>query len=429
MDSRTWLARLELSGIKLGLDTISRLCAALGHPERRAPVLHVAGTNGKGSVAAVVSHALLTAGYRVGRYTSPHLIHLEERFVVDDRAVQPRELDAALGQIREAAGTLQAAGELAVEPTYFEVTTAAAFLVFAARGVDLSVVEVGLGGRFDATNVVLPLCTAITSIAMDHQAQLGDSIEAIAAEKAGIAKRGVPMVVGRVPPEALETVTASCVRAGAPVVDAASDVSVTAASMRGRYEVTLRTPRGTYGPVLLALAGRHQVDNAVVATRLLEIACDRGLAVPRSAIERGLAEARWAGRLQSIVVGGRTALVDGAHNPAGTAALASYLRESADTAVPLVFGAMHDKDLAAMLAPLAGVARPLILTRAPGTRAASPGALRDAASAAFAPDDVEIEPDIGRALERAWHRAPAIVVAGSLYLAGDVLARLGTPVS
>ena len=174
MDSRAWLAHLEQFGIKLGLDTIGALMGALGHPERACPVLHIAGTNGKGSVSAMAAHALTASGLVTARYTSPHLIHLEERFAVDGQPVSRVALDAALDEVRDAVRRLQSAGTLTVEPTFFEATTAAGFVLFRAAQADLAVVEVGLGGRFDATNIVAPLVTAITSVDFDHQAQLGD---------------------------------------------------------------------------------------------------------------------------------------------------------------------------------------------------------------------------------------------------------------
>ena len=223
MDSRAWLAHLEQFGIKLGLDTIGALMGALGHPERDCPVLHIAGTNGKGSVSAMAAHALTASGLVTARYTSPHLIHLEERFAVDDRPVSRVALDAALDEVRDAVRRLQSAGTLTVEPTFFEATTAAGFVLFRAAQADLAVVEVGLGGRFDATNIVAPLVTAITSVDFDHQAQLGATLAAIAAEKAGTIKPGVPVVIGPLPAEARAVVDDIARAQGAPVVDASAE--------------------------------------------------------------------------------------------------------------------------------------------------------------------------------------------------------------
>ena len=428
MDARAWLAHLETFGIKLGLDTITALAEELGNPHRACRVLHVAGTNGKGSVSAMVSHALTTAGYRTGRYTSPHLVHLEERFAIDGRPVSGPLLDAALDDVRGAVARLQARGRLAVEPTYFEATTAAAFLLFRHAATEVAVIEVGLGGRFDATNIVSPLVTCITSIALDHQAQLGGSLASIAAEKAGIIKPGVPVVVGRLPDDARAVVEAVAAERGARVVDSNDGVRrVYALADAGGTVVEFATPAVTYGPVRLALKGEHQVDNALVAVRLLETAAGAGLPVWRASIERGLSEARWPARLQKVETARGTLIVDGAHNPAGAAALASYLTGRFPEGVPIVVGMMADKDAAGMLAPLVDIARPLVLTRAPGARAADPEQLAAALTADHR-RHARVEPDLARALDSAWSAGPVIVVAGSLYLAGAVFARLGIPV-
>lgn len=429
MDPRAWLAHLEQFGIKLGLDTIGRLADSLGRPDRACPVLHIAGTNGKGSVAAMTARALQAAGHRTGLYTSPHLIRLEERFLIDGVAIPAPALDQALTEVRDAVARVTSAGALDTLPTYFEATTAAAFLVFRDAGVDAAVIEVGLGGRFDATNIVTPLATAITSIDLDHQAQLGDSLAAIAAEKAGTIKDGVPVVVGRLAGEAREVVDRVAAAHGAPVVDAHAGTRVDARSNRGRYRVAIETSAGRYGPLDLALAGRHQVDNAVVAVRLLETAAARGLGVGQAAIEAGLSGARWPARLQMVTTAGGRVLVDGAHNPAGARALASYLGEAFPGGLPIVFGAMRDKDVAQMVLPLAPFARPLVATRAPGARAAEAADIAAAALAAAPRLPVIVEADLGLALDRAWHEAPEIAVAGSLHLAGAVLARLGEPAS
>ena len=425
MDSRAWLAHLEQFGIKLGLDTIGTLMGALGHPERDCPVLHVAGTNGKGSVSAIAAHALTASGLVTARYTSPHLIHLEERFAVDDRPVSRVALDAALDEVRHAVRRLQSAGTLTVEPTFFEATTAAGFVLFRAAQADLAVVEVGLGGRFDATNIVAPLVTAITSVDFDHQAQLGATLAAIAAEKAGTIKPGVPVVIGPLPAEARAVVDDIARAQGAPVVDASANVHVDRQTEDGHPLVTITTPTRQYGPLRLALAGRHQVDNAVVAVRLLEVAAARGVAVTADAIARGLADVRWPARLEELATPRGRVLIDGAHNPAGARALASYLADLHPAGLPMVTGMMADKALEEMVATLARMARPLVLTRAPGARAADPRHLADIARAVAPGTDVLVEPDVEMALGRAWSRGPLIVVAGSLYLAGDVLARLG----
>jgi dihydrofolate synthase / folylpolyglutamate synthase len=424
-DPRAWLTTLEHFGIKLGLSGIQTVCAALGHPERRIRAVHVAGTNGKGSVAAMVDEALRAQGYRVGRYTSPHLVRLEERVTIAGRPVSAEVLDRALDTVRRTIGELMTARALDAHPTYFEVTTAAAFLVFAQAAVDLAVVEVGLGGRFDATNVLQPLIVAITSIALDHEQHLGHAVDAIAFEKAGIVKPGVPTVIGGMADEARAVIRRTCEERRAPLYDAASECHARHQRQDGRTRVGLTTPVGAYPPVTLALRGDHQVGNAVVAVRLLEILNARGVAVSEAAILAGLTHARWPGRLDLVDAGdGREALVDGAHNPAGALALASYIGSEWPAGLPLVFGAMRDKDLAGMLRPLVPVARPLIPTTAPGTRAAASETIAQVARAQGA-TDLFVCPDVGDALAAAWARAARIAAGGSLYLAGRVLALLG----
>ncbi|HXE79901.1 MAG TPA: folylpolyglutamate synthase/dihydrofolate synthase family protein [Vicinamibacterales bacterium] len=416
---REYLASLEQFGIKLGLTTITALCERLGRPDRAFPSLLIAGTNGKGSTAAFVDEALRAAGYRTGRYTSPHLIRLEERFHVDGRPVDAASLDGALEEVRAAAEQLRAEGTIETYPTYFEAVTGAAFSLFARARVDAAVLEVGLGGRYDATNVVTPLAAAITSIAYDHERYLGSTLAAIAGEKAGIIKPGVPTVIGRLPPDARSVVAETCARQHAPLIDAWEDV--TAEPSGGNHEVVrLQTPSFNYGEVRLALRGRHQIDNAVVAVRLLEIVRVNGRAVPPEAIRTGLERAIWPGRLDlRRLADGRRVLIDGAHNPDGARAFAAYVSQSYGGTAPVVFGAMRDKDLRGMMAALAPVSRPLVLTTAPGVRAASVDMLLAAAREAGV--EAVGEPDLTRALERAWSAAPDIAVAGSLYLAGAIL--------
>ena len=427
MTEREWLARLEWFGIKLGLDTIGDLTAALGHPERAYRVVHVAGANGKGSVVAMIERALRASNLRTGRYTSPHLVHLEERFAVDGRPVEPAELDRALAVVHGVVDARASAHPELPEPTYFEVTTAAAFEIFRSRHVDVAVVEVGLGGRFDATNVVLPMLSVITSIDFDHEAHLGTTLAAIAAEKAGIIKPFVPVVAGSLAGEALEIVEQTAGRVQAPLHQAARECAVQSrATGDGRREARFETPRSSYGPVTLSLRGAHQVDNAGVAVVALEYLAAAGIPLDRGAIVTGLADAHWPGRLQRVTIGERAVIVDGAHNPSGARALADYLRETHESGLPIVFGVMADKAIDPMIEALAPFARPLVVTAPPGRRATPAADLAARAARAMPPERVIAEPDVARALEIAWGHGREIVVAGSLYLAGDVLARLAS---
>jgi dihydrofolate synthase/folylpolyglutamate synthase len=422
---RAWLTSLELHGIKLGLSTIRAICAALGHPQRAFPSVLVAGTNGKGSVAAMAAAALQAAGHRTGRYTSPHLVRLEERFAIDGVPVTAASLDDALEAVREAVMRLQGEGTIDVHPTFFEVTTAAAFELFRRAGVRIAVLEVGMGGRFDATNVCDPSVVVITSIALDHQAYLGDTLARIAFEKAGVVRPQRPVVIGELPSEALEVVRMASAERGAVLIEAAAGVAVTVARHAGLTSLALETPVRRYGPVTLALRGRHQVGNAVVTVRALEALEECGTPIGGEAIACGLASAVWPARLGVYArPGDRTLVVDGAHNPAGAAALAEYVRDEWPSGLPLVFGAMRDKEIPAMLAALGPIAKPLIVTTVPGHRAAAAADLAAQAAAAGI-ENVLVEPDVDVALSRGWREGPVVAVAGSLYLAGEVLAHEG----
>jgi dihydrofolate synthase/folylpolyglutamate synthase len=404
-----FLFSLERFGMKFGLAGMTRLCEALDHPERACPSIHVAGTNGKGSVTAMVDTALGAAGWRSARYTSPHLSRLEERFVIAGHEVSPDELEAGAARIRDAVDRLLAAGGLDGWPTFFECTTAVAFDLFREARADVAVLEAGLGGRLDATNVVSPIATAIVSIDFDHQAQLGDTLASIAFEKAGIVKAGVPVVVGALPPEAMDVIARVAAERNAPLVRAGDDEDLAA----------------RVAAMPIALPGVHQRANAAVALRLLEtIDADprHGIRVGGAARQRGVTAAVWPGRLETIVWQGRRILLDAAHNPAGSRALASYLAAEAPAGVTLVFGAMKDKAIAGMLRELAPVVRRLVCTTAPSPRAAGAGEL--AAMAAAAGLAAEAVDDPMAALARARAGTDPIVVAGSIFLVGAVRERL-----
>ena len=411
-----YLASRARFGIKFGLETMQALMDALGQPQVAYPTLLVAGTNGKGSVAAYADAGLRAAGLRCGRYTSPHLVRVNERIVVGGEEIAPAELEAAVGAVRKAARRLVRDGTLPAHPTFFEVVTAAAFLHFRDRGVDVAVLEVGMGGRLDATNVSEPAASAIVTVDMDHEQYLGTTLGAIAAEKAGVLRPGRVTVVGRMATEARIAVLREADRVGARCVDAFE--GTTADPSTGGLRV--RTPRGEH--VVATLPGRHQHDNAVVALRLLEEAAAAGLRFDLARAAHGFARARWPGRLQRIP--GRPALLlDGAHNVSGAAALAAALQ--GEPPFVLVFGSMADKDVAAVGRQLFPLALAVVVTQAPGERAATPVDI--VARVGPVPPPVRRETDIGRALavaERLAGPDGLVVVAGSLYLVGEVLRRL-----
>jgi dihydrofolate synthase / folylpolyglutamate synthase len=400
-----FLFSLERFGMKFGLANIARLCAALDNPQNAFRSVIVAGTNGKGSVTAMVDAGLRAAGHRTARYTSPHLQRLEERFVIDGQEVSPPALEAAAARIREAAERLVASGEMAALPTFFECATAIAFDLFRDARVEIAVLEVGLGGRLDATNIVTPIAAAVVSIDFDHEEQLGRTLASIAAEKAGVIKPGIPVVCGPLPAEALGVIAAVCDEQGATLIRTDTDTALAA--------------RVASLPV--ALPGDHQKANAAVALRLLE-AIDRdtarGLRIGEDAMRAGITTAVWPGRLETFTMDGCRVLLDAAHNPAGARALTSYLRDIAPGGVSLVFGAMRDKAVREMLTTLAPVAASFVFATAPSPRAIPADELAALAHdlglrAAAVADPVQ-------AVRRACGEGRLVVVAGSIFLIGPV---------
>ena len=407
------LFALETFGIKLGLENITRLCEALGHPERTFRSIHVAGTNGKGSVTAMVHAALTAGGIRAARYISPHLVEINERFVIGNEPVAGAALEEAAALVVPLAEELRA--------TFFEATTAIAFELFRRAAVEVAVVEVGLGGRFDATNVVVPPVGAITSIGLDHQQHLGDTLEAIAFEKAGIIKPGMTVVAGRMPNEALEVIRRVAAERAALLVEAAASATVDAVVAEGRTSLVIDTPVDRYGPLTLALRGEHQVANALVAVRVLEAARLAGVVLSGDAIERGLTAVTWPARLELIDVGGgRRVLMDAAHNVEGARALASYLERWHPERPALVIGVMRDKDVDGILAALLPVTSVVIATEAPTPRALPAGDLARQVAGRDPARRVHVESDPARAVALGFTESTTICVAGSIFLAGAV---------
>lgn len=419
------LAR-DQHGVKFGLESIRALCAALGHPERACPSLLVAGTNGKGSVTAMAATALSAAGHRTGRYTSPHLVRLEERFVIDGHPVASQALEEGAARVLDVERRCVESGTLQAPVTFFEITTATAFEVFRRCGVEVAVLEVGMGGRLDATNAADPSVTAITSIALDHTRFLGDTLGAIAFEKAGTMRTGRPTVLGPLPAEAYEVIAHVARERGVPLVEAEAGTHWHRDLLpNGRTKLTLSTPEADYGTVTLALRGRHQVSNAIVAVRLLEEANRAGVTVSREAIATGLSEASWPARLQEISLpDDRCVLLDAAHNPAGAATLADYLREVSAPRVPFVFGAMRDKDVVDMLRVLEPCASRFVFTQAQSPRAMPAGELVAQGRAAGVAIPVSVVPDTREALREALDGATMVVVAGSMFVIGELLPHL-----
>jgi dihydrofolate synthase / folylpolyglutamate synthase len=415
--SRAALLALEQIGIKLGLDQTRALVAHLGRPDRAFPSVIVAGTNGKGSVTAMIERGLRAAGYRTGRFTSPHLVDLEERFAVNGEPITPGALDAA------AARVLDAASHLPAPPSFFEATTALALDVFRDVRADVAVLEVGLGGRLDATNAVDATAAVITSVDFDHEQYLGHTLEAIAREKAGVIKLGAVVVLAANPPEVEDVVAAACDEAGASLVRAEDGVTAGVRMVEGRAHLTLTTPVRSYGTLVLSLPGRHQAANATTAIRLLELlASARGFELPQEAIATSVEDAVWPGRLETITMSSVEVLLDGAHNPAGARALADHVLDTHHRRLPMVVGTMRDKALDALVSALAPAASQFVFTAASTPRAATPIELSEAATRIAPNIPAFIEPEPTRAVMTAAAFGSPVVVAGSLYLAGEIRA-------
>jgi dihydrofolate synthase/folylpolyglutamate synthase len=400
------LFALERFGIKLGLDNIRTILAALDHPERAWKSIHIGGTNGKGSVAAMVERGLRAGGLRTGRYTSPHLDRIEERVAINGDAIDATTFEEVTTYVLDAADRATARGALNVPPTFFEVSTAVAFEIFKRAKVDVAVVEVGLGGRFDATNVLTPEITAITSIAFDHERHLGHALSDIAFEKAGIAKPGVPLVIGRLPPEAAARIAKVAREVEAPIIDAHAT-----------------TTDRKYPPLTLALPGRHQLENAAVAVAILERWSNTVSHLSTDAIVTGLTEVEWPARLEWLRVANGELLIDAAHNPAGAAALASYLQDTGSPKLPIVFAAMADKDLPKMIAALAPAAASFIATTVPHARARMAEQLAEEIRRMISIPVESVDSPVA-AVTRALEHSRRAVACGSIYMVGPLRARL-----
>jgi len=400
----------EVATAKLGLDRIRALLHRLGDPQTACRFVHVAGTNGKGSVAAMIEAGLREAGVRSGLYTSPHLVEPVERIQIAGAPIPENEFAEAFVEVHGAACAMMANGEIDLHPTYFECVTAMAFLVFRRRRVEMAAMEVGLGGRLDATNVIAPDLCVITPVDFDHQSFLGNSIEQIAAEKAGILKPGVPAIFARQHAAVMRVLETQAAGVGAPF-ELAADAAVSGLQVTARGS-SFRLNGET---INCPLAGEHQVENAVVAAMAL-----RRLGYRAS----GIAKTRWPGRLERIAER-PDIILDGAHNLAGVHALAGYLRRFfSGRAVHLIYGVMRDKPVGEMTAELFPLAATVVVTAPANTRAMPPD---DLIRAAAAHSNMRAARNIQAALDLVRGAASpedAIIITGSLFLVGEARALL-----
>jgi dihydrofolate synthase/folylpolyglutamate synthase len=414
-----YLVHLTRFGVKLGLSTIRNLLSALGDPQEAFAAAHVAGTNGKGSTAVFLEALLRATGRTVGRYTSPHLQDFAERIAVNGRPVG----DAVL--VRLTARVAEAARGLDPPPTFFEAATAIGFGRFGGlaggRAVDAAVVEVGMGGRFDATNVLVPRVSVITNVSLEHTAHLGGTVAAVAGEKAGIVKPGVPVVTGA-GGEALEVVRARAAEAGAPLYVLGRDFDLNGEGGTLAY----RGLSAAWDGLRLGLAGAHQRANAALALAAAELFLADAAPLSEAAVRKALASARWAGRLETVH-SEPTVVLDCAHNGAAARALAEHLAaETGEKPLWLVLGVLADKDFEAVLGPLAPFAHRVVLTAPDSPRA---GDLEtQAAAAARLGVATQVVSDVPAAVAEAVREAGAaggwVLVAGSIYTVGEARAHL-----
>lgn len=409
----------EIKTAKFGLERIRILLEALGNPQDRCRFVHVAGTNGKGSTCAMIESALRASGRRTGLFISPHLIEPTERIAINGQPTPVERFTEAFNRVHELSEKMLDAGTIDLHPTYFETVTAMGFLIFSEAQTDIVVLEVGLGGRLDATNVVHPELSVITQIDFDHEKFLGISLEAIAGEKAGILKPGVPAVFSRQRPEVVPVLEKRAAELGIPVSRtsewAISDLDLDARGSR----FTLAGPRrGAALRIRCPLAGEHQVENAATAAVALA-----QLGLPQNAIEDGIALARWPGRLE-LVSERPEIIIDGAHNPAGARALAAYIdRFYSNRRVRMIYGAMRDKAVEEVCGILFPRAQEIVATAPQQPRALYPEAILQVGGH----PNARTAPDLKAALALMADATPedVIFITGSLYLVGEARALFG----
>ncbi len=402
---------LRRFGIKLGLDTIKAILEDLGNPQEGFACIHVAGTNGKGSIASAIASILVTSGYQTGLYTSPHLVKFNERILINNKTISDKNVVESYNAVKNADyGTR--------EPTFFEFATAMALYEFKKEGVEWAVMETGMGGRLDATNIINPEISVISNIALEHQSYLGNTIEQIAGEKGGIIKESTPVVSGVRQKSAKDVIKDIAKKHSAPLYFFGDDFRIR------------RTQKGTFSYFGLekecrnmrsGLPGEHQADNAAIVLAVCEILMRyNGLALPLPKIREGLLNTQWPGRLE-IVCQSPVVLLDGAHNLVASKMLADYLSQHmASKKITLVVGILEDKPYEDMLRCLIPVCSRVILTQPEIDRSLSPDKLYSVAEKITS--DISIIPDVGEAVRHAVDTAlpdEAVCIAGSLYVVGE----------
>jgi dihydrofolate synthase/folylpolyglutamate synthase len=412
----------EVHGLQWGLETITKVLARLVNPHLMYPTAIVSGTNGKGSTAAMLASILTQAGYRTGLYTSPHLVRVNERIRVNGAEVSDEDFAQAFTEVRQVVEALLEEKALAQLPSFFEFLTATGFQNFAQAGADFVVLEVGMGGRLDATNVTQPRVAVITNIGLDHVEFLGSSLAAIGREKAGVIKPGTPVVCGCEEGEAAEVIRQRCAELGAELFETGKFGSLWGLqSLQGHYLFNLSLEAENFASLNTPLLGRFQVKNAVAAVTAAWRLSQEGFRITRSAIVKGLLNTSWPGRLERVMQN-PLVLLDGAHNSAAAHVLAEFIQEElGGRRLRLVYGSMRDKAMGEISEILFPLAEEVYLTRPHLARAATPEEILMAAR--FRPKRLVIEPEpsvaVTRACEASSH-ADVVMIVGSLFLVGAV---------
>lgn len=426
-----YLYALQKHGVKLGLENSVALMKIMGDPHRKFRTVHIAGTNGKGSTSAFIASILAAAGYRVGLYTSPHLVSFTERIRINGIPITEAKVVEIAGRVRKGYQPSSSVHEnRGLNPTFFEVTTAVAFTYFAEEGVDIAVVEVGMGGRLDSTNVVTPLVSVITNIDLEHTEFLGNRLELIAAEKAGVIKAGVPVVTGASQPAVLRVIQHEADAKQAPVYRLGRAFRPERIASTGKQRFDYRGIKGSYDRCEISLLGRYQVDNACLAVAAIECLGDAGIIVSEAAIRTGLEQTCWEGRLEGVSRRPDIYL-DGAHNPASARKLAAAVTDlkAGYRRLVLVIGILGDKDFRGILSELVPLADEVIVTRPEYSRAMDLASL--AAEAREVHSAVDAADTVYHAIKKAKEKAgpdDLILVTGSLYVVGEARAALVPPV-
>jgi dihydrofolate synthase/folylpolyglutamate synthase len=423
-----YLYGLKIYGMSLGLERIEHLLEVLGSPHKVLKTVHVAGTNGKGSVCAMLSSILHSAGYKVGLFTSPHLISFEERIRINGNPIPRDNVCAMVERIKPIAESMVKSGKFD-HPTFFEMVTAMAFEHFRDEDVDYAILEVGLGGRLDATNVVMPLASVITTVALDHTHVLGTSLEEVAGEKAGIIKTGIPVVTGIEDKDILNMIKNICNEKKCEIFTTKDngEYSLKKADIDGQtFNLELEDSR--YENLIIPLLGEHQLKNALIAALTVNVLKKQGVHIPDKSLCEGFESTKWPARMQ-IIQKNPVVLLDCAHNPAGMKALISSLGEIfQNQKITFVIGIMRDKDIPGIIKEIASLAYGIIITKPQFERASAPEMIENEVKKHL--QNVQIIEDVGRALEYTIKNAreqDVVCITGSIFNVGEAMVDLGLP--